>query len=186
MSFRDTTELPQEHIFTLVLFFRDQTRGNTELLCSSSHRLRQPARVFPHRTALSNVLSSPLLSSPSFCKGVMATQQLEQMNCILLPMCHLGFFLIISCHLLFICQSFLLFPLVLYFIFKIIYSLSYLPNLAFHQCVCFILFFLCCFPMGDSTSYLTLHTRRISPPLLDTCKELSVALFCYCQRDFRE
>lgn len=168
MSSRDSAELPREHIFTLALFFRDQTRGNTELLCSSSHRLHQsiPETGFA------------LLCFPAFCKGGgTATQRLEQTNGVLLSMCHLGFFLIIFCHRLFNCHSFLLFPLVFYFIFEIIYALPYLPNLAFPQCVFFILHFLRCFPMGGPTSYLTLLTGCIFPPLLDTREELLLPFF---------
>lgn len=93
MSSRDIAELPQEHIFTLVLFFRDQTWGNAELLCSASHGAHQPARVFPIVCLL---MCCALLSLPSLgpAREVLATQPLEQTR-LLHPMCHSGFFQII-------------------------------------------------------------------------------------------
>lgn len=105
----------------------------------------------------------------------MATQ-LQQKNCLLLLVCHLGFFLIIFCRLLCNCQSFLLFPLVLYFILKIIYSLPYLSNLAFPQCVFLFSFFVCCFWTQQDVSYSTPGTSC----LLDTYEELlSLLLFLF-------
>lgn len=73
MSSRDIAELPQEHIFTLVLFFRDQTWGNAELLAvPPTEYTSQPE--FSHGMALGDVLCSPLLPSLGPAREVLATQ----------------------------------------------------------------------------------------------------------------
>lgn len=71
MSSRDIAELPREHIFTLVLFFRDQTGGEYRAAVQFHPQTAAASQSIPlHGMELSNLLSSPLLS---FCKGGMAT-----------------------------------------------------------------------------------------------------------------
>lgn len=80
MSSGDIAELPREHIFTLVLFLRDQTWGNAELLAvPPTEHLRQAGRVFPMLWLLV-MCCAPLAPppSPGPAKEVLATQPLEQ------------------------------------------------------------------------------------------------------------
>lgn len=128
MSSRDITELPREHIFTLVLLFRDQTEGSRVLLCSSSQTQHQPASVFP--TALLTVCSA-LLSFPR--KEGMAMKKLDQMNSILFSVCHLLVFP-------FLIAKPYSFLLILCFILSN-FSSSSSPRSCFPPSVCFLLTF---------------------------------------------
>lgn len=175
MSSRDISELPQEHIFTLVLFFRDQTGGNRVLLCSSSQRLHQPATAFPHRVAPRSVLCSSFLpwllqgrhgNVKTWANKLHSPSCLSFIGFLLICFFFFPFFLIAkpsSCSLL-SCVSF-----------KNHFSQVLLPP----QCALFIVPFLCCFSMGDPTSYLKCHMGCIVPPLLDTCEKLSFALLFF-------
>lgn len=125
MSSRDITELPQEHIFTLELLFRDQTKGSRALLCSSSQRQHQPASVFPMALL---TMCSALLSFST--KGGMAMKKLDQMNCILFPLCHL----LVFPFLIAMPSSFLL---VVCFILSL-FSSSSSPKSCFPQTMCFL------------------------------------------------
>lgn len=125
MSSRDVTELPREHIFTLVLLFRDQTEGSRVLLCSSSQRQHQPASVFP--IALLTVCSALLSFSR---KERMAMKKLDQMNSILFSVRHLLVFPFL------IAESYS-FLLVLCFILSNFSSSS--PRSCFPPSVCFLL-----------------------------------------------
>lgn len=139
MSSRDVAELPQEHIFTLVLFFRDQTWGNAELLRSSSHWAHQPDRQFPIVWLL--VMCCALLSLPSLALLQGRCWQHSPLSKQVASPSYVSFrFLPNYFCCFFNCQRLLLFPLILFFIFEIIYSLPYIPNLAFVQCVFLVSF----------------------------------------------
>lgn len=179
MSSRDISELPQEHIFTLVLFFRDQTGGNSVPLCSSSQRLPQPATAFPHRAAPRSVLcasSLPWLLQGRHGNVKTWANKLHSPSCL----SFIGFLLICFFFLFFFFPFFLIAkPSSCSLLSCVSFKNHFSQVLLSPHCELFIVPFPCCFSMGDPTSYLKFHVGCIVPPLLDTCEELSCALLFF-------
>lgn len=107
-------ELPWEHIFTLVLFLRDQTWGKAELLAvPPPEHSSQPGREFSMVWLL--VMCCALLSLPSPGRGWQyspLSKQVASPSCVSFRLLPKYFCCIFNW------QRLLLFPLTLYFFFK--------------------------------------------------------------------